>query len=146
MLSALLIAGIVMVGSPGSVPEPTRCDQAVKPQPNKTVLFDADQSYMLPKEFERLNDIILIALHEPSIKYIVLDGFASSDGDQEYNEELSVLRAAAVAQYLETSGIEPAKVFINGHGILFPAADNSTHQGRVKNRRVEISFIQTICY
>lgn len=55
------------------------------------------------------------------------------------NNELSSARALAVAEfYIESKGIDPAKLKYSGRGEYVPVADNGTVEGRAQNRRVEI--------
>lgn len=55
------------------------------------------------------------------------------------NWELSCARAVAVVRYMtETLNLEPEKVSAAGFGRFRPIADNSTPEGRKKNRRIEI--------
>lgn len=55
------------------------------------------------------------------------------------NNELSSARALSVFDYLmETTTLEPSHVKYSGRGEYVPVADNSTEEGRAKNRRVEI--------
>lgn len=55
------------------------------------------------------------------------------------NDELSAGRAVSVFNYLmETTNLDPAMVKHSGRGEYVPVADNSTAEGRAKNRRVEI--------
>ncbi len=57
------------------------------------------------------------------------------------NFELSGARAAAVARfYIEERGFDPTKLAIEGMSEYHPIADNSTAEGRSKNRRVEIKI------
>lgn len=57
------------------------------------------------------------------------------------NDELSAARALSVFYYLkEHSLIDPASMKHSGRGEYFPIADNSTAEGRAKNRRVEIKI------
>nr|WP_302595202.1 flagellar motor protein MotB [uncultured Cellulosilyticum sp.] len=57
------------------------------------------------------------------------------------NFELSGARAAAVARfYIEEMGFDPTKLSIEGMSEYHPIADNSTEEGRSKNRRVEIKI------
>jgi len=51
---------------------------------------------------------------------------------------LSVDRANAVKAYLVNSGVNPDILIAKGFGQSNPIADNSTEEGRVLNRRVEI--------
>lgn len=55
------------------------------------------------------------------------------------NSELSCGRALAVFNYLvDTTALEPSRIKYSGRGEYIPIADNSTEEGRAKNRRVEI--------
>jgi outer membrane protein OmpA-like peptidoglycan-associated protein len=54
------------------------------------------------------------------------------------NNALSVARAEAVRDYLVSRGITPSRIVTAGRGSREPVADNSTQQGRDKNRRVEV--------
>ncbi|MCR4892309.1 MAG: flagellar motor protein MotB [Lachnospiraceae bacterium] len=55
------------------------------------------------------------------------------------NDELSGARALSVFRYLiDNTSLEPAKIKHSGRGEYLPVADNSTPEGRAKNRRVEV--------
>ncbi|MGB1197704.1 MAG: flagellar motor protein MotB [Thalassotalea sp.] len=56
------------------------------------------------------------------------------------NWELSVFRATAILRALEALSVNPARMAIEGYGQYYPNADNSTAQGRAKNRRVVIAI------
>ena len=66
-------------------------------------------------------------------------GHTDSTGDEDYNYELGKERAEAVARYLITQKVvDPTRVAVVSYGEGSPIADNSTLEGRKKNRRVEI--------
>lgn len=52
------------------------------------------------------------------------------------NWELSAARAASVVHLLDRYGLDPSRMSAIGYGEFKPIADNSTEQGRQKNRRV----------
>ncbi|MCI5585661.1 MAG: flagellar motor protein MotB [Lachnospiraceae bacterium] len=55
------------------------------------------------------------------------------------NNELSSARALAMFDYLvENTSLQPAQIKHSGRGEYVPIADNSTPEGRAKNRRIEI--------
>ena len=55
------------------------------------------------------------------------------------NSELSCARALSVFNYfLETTSLDPSLIKYAGRGEYVPVADNSTPEGRARNRRVEI--------
>jgi len=68
---------------------------------------------------------------------ITVAGYASSEGTAAHNMSLSKDRANSVKTYLVNSGVESRRLKIKGYGETHPVADNSTEQGRIKNRRVE---------
>ena len=73
--------------------------------------------------------------------YAVLAGYTDSTGDQEYNLYLSRKRAESAKNYiLEQSRIDPDRVVLHWYGATNYVADNSTEEGRFKNRRVEIAI------
>jgi chemotaxis protein MotB len=54
------------------------------------------------------------------------------------NWELSAARAINVTKYLQNQGIDPAILSSTAYGEYHPVADNSTSEGRAKNRRIAI--------
>lgn len=67
------------------------------------------------------------------------DNVPMQSGEYASNEELSSARALSVFYYLlDNSFLEPARLKHAGMGQRVPVADNSTEEGRSKNRRVEI--------
>ncbi|WDF70811.1 OmpA family protein [Sphingobacterium oryzagri] len=69
---------------------------------------------------------------------VTLDGYASAEGSEDYNMNLSKDRANAVKQYLVNAGVSASSISANGYGEANPVASNATEEGRVQNRRVEI--------
>ncbi len=72
---------------------------------------------------------------------VLISGHTDSTGPEEYNEGLSLRRADSVAEYLKFRGISGDRVSTKGFGETAPIADNSTKEGRSKNRRVVASMI-----
>ncbi len=74
---------------------------------------------------------------------IEVTGFASSDGNEAFNRQLSQRRADAVVRYLlEQEGIPLRRIVTPfGFGENQPVADNSTREGRQENRRVEVRVL-----
>jgi outer membrane protein OmpA-like peptidoglycan-associated protein len=70
-------------------------------------------------------------------------GYASSDGDLEYNRRLSQKRADSAVRYLTEKHAVPLRRIITpyGFGENSPIADNSTVDGRKRNRRVEVRIL-----
>lgn len=76
--------------------------------------------------------------------YLVeVTGFASADGSEVWNRQLSRLRADTVVQYLADNHQIPLRRVIRPHGFgeNMPVADNKTREGRQQNRRVEVRIL-----
>lgn len=70
----------------------------------------------------------------PSIRPAARSRFAS-------NWELSTARATAAVRFLtETCGLDSRRLGAVGHGEFRPVADNSTAEGRARNRRIAITI------
>ena len=79
-------------------------------------------------------------LAKNAINKITLIGYASSEGDINFNKSLSEKRAQSMKDYLSSNGVEVAKILIEGAGIENPIGDNNTESGRKQNRRVEVKY------
>ena len=73
---------------------------------------------------------------------VELSGHTSSEGRDDYNLKLSSDRANAIKQWLTTKGVDEKRIIAVGYGKTKPVADNSTEDGRKKNRRVELKIIK----
>jgi len=63
------------------------------------------------------------------------------------NWELSSARGAAVARYLqEIGGVDPESMEVVGLSHYHPVADNTTEEGRLQNRRVEITITPSAAF
>ncbi len=102
------------------------------------VLFDFNKFFLKPEAREALHLVAQILKEDPGKKILVV-GYTDNIGSDEYNLRLSLQRAQSVADYLiYVEGIENHRMKIEGRGKSDPIADNSTEEGRAKNRRVEI--------
>lgn len=72
------------------------------------------------------------------LKFIegTVTGHTDSTGEEAYNQKLSERRAQTVAKYLESKGVAVGRLTTAGAGESQPIADNTTSEGRAKNRRV----------
>lgn len=71
---------------------------------------------------------------------ITIEGYASTDGSTAYNQKLSEERAMEIKNYLVSNNIAPERLSIIGYGESRPIANNSTTDGRAKNRRAQIKI------
>ena len=101
------------------------------------IYFVADSDALIGKKtFVTLNEIIKILKTNP-VGVLNIEGYASSDGSEKYNEELSLRRAVSVKNYLIQQGVSEERIITSGFGENDPSGDNETVEGRTVNRRVQ---------
>lgn len=71
---------------------------------------------------------------------VTIEGYASSEGDAAFNQQLSEQRAKNFAKYLISKGVNADNIKTAGKGTENPVASNDDESGRAKNRRVEVKF------
>jgi len=101
------------------------------------VLFRSGSFELLPGARERLAKVSGIVLAYPSL-HVAVEGHTDSVGSDEYNQNLSELRAQSVRDYFVQQGIPSSAVEARGFGKTAPIASNDTPEGRQQNRRVEL--------
>ena len=89
---------------------------------------------------ETLDKLAGIFMEYPETKILVV-GHTDSSGADEYNMTLSEKRANAVSNYLGTHGVSSSRITTRWFGETQPISDNSTAEGRAKNRRVNIAIM-----
>ena len=100
-----------------------------------TIFFDVNRSK--PKEIDLFDFVYDLKLDKKLT--VVLVGHTDGSGTDNYNLDLSILRAVSVKKYLVKQGILAERIEIKGEGEWQPVADNATEEGRASNRRVEIT-------
>jgi outer membrane protein OmpA-like peptidoglycan-associated protein len=101
------------------------------------VLFDTGKYDLRSTAREKLARLSGIVLAHPGL-LLQVEGHTDSTGGEELNQKLSERRAGATRDYLIQQGLAEATITAAGFGKTMPVADNSTADGRQKNRRVEI--------
>lgn len=93
----------------------------------------------LSSDAQQQIDGFLSDLENTQDAIFLVAGHTDDRGSDRYNYELGQRRAASVARYLTTrKGIDPLHVSTMSYGSTTPIAQNSTSEGRQKNRRIEI--------
>jgi outer membrane protein OmpA-like peptidoglycan-associated protein len=88
-------------------------------------------------------DEVVKALQDNRGVRVQIEGHASSEGAEKYNQALSEQRAQAVLDYLVADGVARERLTSKGFSSSVPIDTNATAAGRMSNRRVEfvVSFI-----
>ncbi|MDD4500717.1 MAG: OmpA family protein [Bacteroidales bacterium] len=100
------------------------------------ITFDTGKSVIKPESAGELNRIVQLLKENPSLRFSV-EGHTDATGSASSNQKLSEERARAVVARLAEMGIDPGRLSAKGYGQNNPVADNSSAEGRAKNRRVE---------
>lgn len=109
---------------------------------NNTALFDSGK-IILKNDAKFSLQSVLIWIQSNPRKRVLIDGHTDTVGNTKSNLDLSLARAQAVRDWLVSASTFPVTHFsIQGMGDSVPLADNSTEEGRSKNRRVEITLIE----
>lgn len=74
---------------------------------------------------------------QPGLK-LEVQGHTDDQGKDDYNLDLSQRRAETVVAYLGLFGIDTGRLVPQGFGESKPVMENTTEEGRAKNRRVEL--------
>ena len=104
------------------------------------VYFDTEKYNINVKSQETLNKLASVFSEYPETNILVV-GHTDSAGNDAYNMTLSKNRAQAVTDYLTRKGLNSSRFTTEWFGEEKPKYDNSTIEGRSKNRRVNIAIV-----
>ena len=99
--------------------------------------FETGKSTIKSESQSIVDQIVQMLKANPSLK-ISVEGHTDNVGTMAANQTLSDNRAKAVMNALITQGIDKARLSSKGWGQTKPLSDNSSEEGKAKNRRVEI--------
>ncbi|NIO28580.1 MAG: OmpA family protein [Candidatus Latescibacteria bacterium] len=106
------------------------------------ILFDFDKA-TLRRDVEFNLVKIATILNQFEEMKIVIEGHTDSIGPDEYNLGLSQRRASAVYEFLISQNVDERRMSWEGYGESRPVDDNSTDEGRQRNRRVDLVIQDT---
>jgi OmpA-OmpF porin, OOP family len=101
------------------------------------LLFDTGKATLQPSSQEQLDNIANILKAYPKIK-VKIGGYTDNVGDKKMNMDLSTERAKNVMAELVKLGVDPTRMTSEGYGEDHPVAENTTEEGRAKNRRISL--------
>ncbi|MGW4322174.1 OmpA family protein [Streptomyces sp. NPDC004684] len=118
---------------------------------NTDVTFALQAEVLFPKDSAKLSDqaksridAIAQEIKKQHATQVRVFGFTDNLGSHEHGVVLSKQRANAVQDVLSQELNDPDITFdVRGYAEDYPIADNSTEDGRKKNRRVEVTFPRT---
>jgi outer membrane protein OmpA-like peptidoglycan-associated protein len=101
------------------------------------VTFAVDSTTISPQMRDVLGRVAESMIQYPNSLIDVM-GHTDSTGSDAYNLDLSRRRAESVTNFLVSRGVARSRIESLGYGEQYPIADNTTVDGRARNRRVEI--------
>jgi outer membrane protein OmpA-like peptidoglycan-associated protein len=99
--------------------------------------FETGKSVIKPDSRQIIDQIAEMLKQNPGLK-ISIEGHTDNVGSEKSNLSLSESRARSVMEAVLAKGIDKARLSTKGWGQTKPIAENTTEDGRAKNRRVEI--------
>lgn len=108
---------------------------------NSGVYFDTAKFNINTASQEILNKLANVLKEYPDTNVLVV-GHTDSVGADEMNMTLSKNRAQSVTNYfVQNIGLSAGRFTTNWYGETAPVADNTTAEGRAKNRRVNLAIV-----
>ena len=105
------------------------------------VEFDFGKAILRLESYNALDNLVEY-LNRKSTERIEIGGYTDNIGSDEKNIVLSLDRAKAIVAYLVSKGISNDRLVAKGYGAEDPIEDNSTEEGRQKNRRTEVKILE----
>lgn len=139
-------ASEIQTTSEDSVAQTTMADSVIQVElliPKDLITyFDFDDARI--KNYSQLdNSLVDIKkwLDKNTESMISITGFTDKIGTAEYNQKLGLERAQSVKIYFLSKGVVATKIMVESKGESQPIEDQSTKEGRAKNRRAVITII-----
>ncbi len=101
-----------------------------------TINFESNSSTIENDQLQKLEQL-LEKVSEHNFSFLNIIGHADEDGNQEYNQKLSLERAISVKNILVELGVDSEKIKVESYGENRPISKND----KLKNRRVEVEII-----
>ncbi|MDF2191484.1 OmpA family protein [Paraflavitalea sp. CAU 1676] len=121
------------------VPEMKGCKKIEKFEASR-VTFASSKSVLTVQGQRELDVVVAFMQRAPEGLKISLIGHTDNTGSDKINNPLSQARADAAKAYLVSKGIDGSRISTEGRGSTEPIATNDTKQGKMQNRRVEVSI------
>lgn len=130
-----VVAAQTAMDNLGDNPDPRDVARALSLQ---VINFELDKAIIPDVNKPLLDRAVQIMEQVPDMELMII-GHTDKLASNAYNMELSQERADAVKEYMVSQGADASKLQTTGKGETDPIADNSTEQGRFRNRRIEFT-------
>lgn len=107
----------------------------------ENVEFDFGKSSLRAQSYSTLDDLVDYLNRKPNER-IEIGGHTDNIGSDAKNLVLSLERAKSIVEYLISKGISNNRLVAKGYGAEEPIEENTTEEGRQKNRRTEVKILE----
>jgi outer membrane protein OmpA-like peptidoglycan-associated protein len=128
-------------------PAKNGCPKAVRVVENEIVIleqvqFDTAKATIKSASNPLLDEVAQVLMQHPEMTKIEVQGHTDNRGSAALNKKLSQARADSVRKALIQRGLAAERLVTKGYGPDKPIDENSTDQGRQKNRRVQFVILE----
>ena len=120
-------------------PELTANEQRILNNALADFKFKRGENTLEYESYSTLTKLVVLMHSNPGI-YLLINGFASSEGTESYNLNLSASRAKSVQNFFLERGIARNRLIMDFYGEESPLNSNKTEEERAENRRVEFDI------
>lgn len=110
---------------------------------SQMVQFETGTATLRPESDPILGEVARILKEHPELELVEVQGHTDERGSADLNRKLGQERAESVVAWLAARGVAGDRLVAKGYGSDRPIADNTTDEGRAKNRRVELRVLKT---
>ena len=107
----------------------------------ENIFFEKSKSSLKKSSLVELNKVLKLMQINPDLK-VQISGHTDSDGDDDFNLELSINRAKSVVNWLIENNIDQNRLSFKGYGETIPIEENNSITNKAKNRRTELTIIE----
>jgi outer membrane protein OmpA-like peptidoglycan-associated protein len=108
----------------------------------KPINFEYDRDVIKRDSYYILDAVVAAMQGNLDIQLIEVSGHTDEQGDDAYNLDLSIRRAASVVRYLTGKGVDPKRLESQGYGETQPKDPGHTQAAYAVNRRVEFIILK----
>lgn len=106
---------------------------------NRIIEFQSGSAKLTPFGMSILDEMVAKMVQMPDSRFLII-GHTDNVGQRESNLALSHARALAVKNYMVMKRIPASHLDVLGKGPDEPVADNTSNDGRARNRRIEFQI------
>lgn len=127
---------------PPAAPPPAAALEESKITISEQVQFETGTALLRPESSGILEQVAQVLKTHQEIQVCEVAGHTDDTGSDELNLRLSRERSLVVLEWLVSHGVARERLRAEGYGRKHPLGDNTTEEGRAKNRRVEFVVLR----